>query len=102
MLSVPGLRPEKVIKLYKELGISTLEELEATAKADRIKDVKGLGAALQRKIIQGLAIRRDTQGARHVHRAEELIKAASSSSSAPGFHCRGLSLQVISGAEMSL
>jgi hypothetical protein len=53
MLAIPGLRPEQVIKLYKELGVSTLDELEAAAKEDRIKDVKGLGAALQRKILQG-------------------------------------------------
>ena len=76
MLSIPGLRPEKVIKLYKELGVTTLDELEEAATGDRIKDVKGLGAALQRKILQGLAIRHDTQGARHVHRAEELIAHA--------------------------
>lgn len=79
MLSIPGLRPEKVIKIYKELGIATLDELEAAAKEDRIKEVKGLGAALQRKILQGLAIRRDSQGARHVHRAEELIANATDS-----------------------
>ncbi len=79
MLSIPGLRPEKVIKIYKELGIATMDELEAAAKEDRIKDVKGLGAALQRKILQGLAIRRDSQGARHVHRAEELIANATGS-----------------------
>ena len=79
MLSIPGLRPEKVIKIYEELGIATLDELEAAAKEDRIKEVKGLGAALQRKILQGLAIRRDSQGARHVHRAEELIANATDS-----------------------
>src|SRR4051812_3099959 len=31
MLSVPGLRPEKVLKLHRELGISSLSELEAAA-----------------------------------------------------------------------
>jgi len=79
LLTVPALRPEKVMKLYKELGIKTLKELETAAKEDRIREVKGLGLALQRKILQGLAIRRDTQGARHVHRAEELIAAATGS-----------------------
>ena len=79
MLTVPGLRPDKVIKIYKELGITTLDQLEAAAKEDRIREVKGLGLALQRKIIQGLVIRRDTRGARHVHRAEELIANASDS-----------------------
>src|SRR3954462_8890343 len=40
MLSIPGLRPEKVLKLHKELGVATLVELEAAAKQDRIKGVK--------------------------------------------------------------
>jgi DNA polymerase (family 10) len=35
MLSIPGLRPEKVMKLYKELGITSLAALEEAAKADR-------------------------------------------------------------------
>ena len=49
MLSVPGLRPEKVMKLYKELGITSLAALEEAARADRLKGVKGLGPALQAK-----------------------------------------------------
>jgi DNA polymerase (family 10) len=76
MLSVPGLRPDKVLKLYKELNIASLAELEAAARQDRIKIVKGLGPALQRKIIEGLAIRKAALGTRHLHRAAELIAAA--------------------------
>jgi hypothetical protein len=30
--AIPGLRPEKILKLYQELGISSLAELEAAAK----------------------------------------------------------------------
>src|SRR3954466_1625107 len=58
MLSIPGLRPDKVLKLHKELGIASIEELETAAKHDRLKTVKGLGWALQRKILQGIDIRR--------------------------------------------
>jgi DNA polymerase (family 10) len=58
MLEIPGVRPDKVLKLYKELGISSLQELEKAAKEDRLKPVKGLGAALQSKILQGIDIRR--------------------------------------------
>ena len=43
MLTIPGLRPEKVLKLHKELGIDTIDELEVAAKQDRLKGVKGLG-----------------------------------------------------------
>jgi DNA polymerase (family 10) len=76
MLSIPRLHPDMVNLLYQELGITSLAELEAAARQDRLSKVKGLGAALQRKILQGLAIRESGQGARHVHRAAELIAAA--------------------------
>ena len=76
MLTVPGLRPEKVMKLYKELGITSLAALEAAAKADRLKGVKGLGPALQAKILQGIAIGREAEGRRHIHRAAALLRSA--------------------------
>jgi DNA polymerase (family 10) len=76
MLSIPGLRPEKILLLYKEGGITGLTELEKAASEDRLRGIKGIGAALQRKILQGLAIRKTTQGARHVHRAAEQWAAA--------------------------
>jgi histidinol phosphatase-like PHP family hydrolase len=76
MLSIPGLRPDKVIKLYRDLGIASLAELEAAARDNRIRSVKGLGPALQRKILQGLELRNATLGSRHVHRAAEIIATA--------------------------
>jgi DNA polymerase (family X) len=45
MLAVPGLRPEKVLRMYNDLGVTSLADLEAAAKDDRIKKAKGLGAA---------------------------------------------------------
>ena len=76
MLAVPGLRPDKVLKLHRELGLSSLDELEQAAKADRLRPVKGLGAALQSKILQGFEIRRNGEGRRHLHRAAKLLDAA--------------------------
>ena len=76
MLGIPGLRPDKVLKIYKELGISSLDELEMAAKADRLKPVKGLGAALQAKILQGIEIRRQGEGQRHLQRAALLLETA--------------------------
>jgi DNA polymerase (family 10) len=79
MLTIPGLRPEKVLKLHKELGLSTLQELEAACKQDRLKNVKGFGPALQRKIVAGLEARNAFQGAKHLHRAADLLESAKSS-----------------------
>ncbi|MCA6121242.1 DNA polymerase/3'-5' exonuclease PolX [Bradyrhizobium sp. WSM 1704] len=79
MLAVPGLRPEKVLRLYKDLGIASLAELEAAAKDDRIKRAKGLGAALQAKILQNLAIAKSGEGRLHLHRAAALLAHAKES-----------------------
>jgi DNA polymerase (family 10) len=76
LLSIPGLRPDKVLKIYKTLGIASLDELEAAVKAGRLKSVKGLGTALQTKILQGLAMRRSGEGRRHLHRAASLLEMA--------------------------
>jgi DNA polymerase (family 10) len=76
MLSIPGLRPDQVLKLHQHLGLTSLAELKKAARQDRIKNAKGLGAALQRKIVQGLEIRKYAADARHVHRAAELIASA--------------------------
>jgi DNA polymerase (family 10) len=76
MLSVPGLRADKVMKLYKELGIASLSALEEAAHAGRLTGVKGLGPALQAKILQGIAIGREGQGRRHLHRAAALLETA--------------------------
>jgi DNA polymerase (family 10) len=76
MLSVPGLKPEKINILQKDLGITDLAALEAAAREDRLKNVKGLGAAMQRKILEGLKIRETALGMRHLHRADELVFSA--------------------------
>ncbi len=79
LLSVPGLRPDKVLRLYKDLGITSLAELEAAAKEDRIKKSKGFGAALQTKILQNLAIAKSGEESLHLHRAAALLDHAKDS-----------------------
>ena len=34
MLSIPGLRPDKVLKVHRELGVASLDELEQAARQD--------------------------------------------------------------------
>ena len=45
MLSIPGLQPEKINILHKELGINDLATLEAGPREDRLKSISGLGPA---------------------------------------------------------
>lgn len=77
MLRIPGLRPERIRKLYTELGISSVEELEKAARTDRLKSAKGFGPAFQAKVLQGIALSRQAKG-RHIHRAAAALEQAAS------------------------
>ena len=79
LFAVPGLRPDKILKLYQEIGISSLAELKAAAKEDRIRKVKGLGASLQTKVLQNLSIARSGGTQLHLHKAAALLDHAVSS-----------------------
>jgi DNA polymerase (family 10) len=68
MLRIPGLRPDRIKKLHKELGISSLTELEKAARSDRLTSIKGFGPAFQAKVLQGIEMSSRPQG-RHLHRA---------------------------------
>ena len=76
LFAIPGIRPDKILKLHETLGISSLAELEAAAKEDRIRPVKGLGASLQAKILQNLAIAQSGETQLHLHKAAALLEHA--------------------------
>jgi len=70
MLRLPGLRPDRIKKLYADLGIASVADLEEAARNDRLKSTKGFGPAFQAKVLQGIEMSRRPQG-RHLHRAAD-------------------------------
>ena len=54
MLRIPGVGPKKVVALRQELGIDTLEKLEAACIAGQVAGLKGFGAKSQDKILEGI------------------------------------------------
>jgi DNA polymerase (family 10) len=60
LTSIEGLGPKTVKKLYKELGVKTLEDLEQAAKQQQIRGIAGLGLKTEKNILAhiGLAKRR--------------------------------------------
>ena len=75
LLTVPGLRPDKILKLYKELDISSVQELEEAARSGRLASIKGLGASLQNKILRCIEVCKSARGQLHLHRAAKLLAA---------------------------
>jgi DNA polymerase (family 10) len=58
LMRLPGLGPKKARKLWDDLKIGSVDELEAAARAGRIAAVAGFGAKTQEKILAGIAERR--------------------------------------------
>jgi DNA polymerase (family 10) len=55
---VEGLGPKSIQKLYKELGIKNLKDLEAAAKKGKIGALEGFGKKSEEKILKGIAFAR--------------------------------------------
>jgi DNA polymerase (family 10) len=62
-LAIPGLGPKKARMLHLTLGIATLDELEAAAKAGKLRTIDGFGPASEKKILDGIARVRAHSGA---------------------------------------
>ncbi len=54
LLKVPDLGPKKVRLFWQETGITTLAELEAAAQAGKLRDLPGMGAKSEAKILAGI------------------------------------------------
>jgi DNA polymerase (family 10) len=54
LLRVPSLGLKKIGILYSTLGVASLEQLEAAARAGRIAKLKGFGAKTQEKILENI------------------------------------------------
>ena len=55
VLRVPGLGPKKARAVWTELGVESLDALEAAAHDGRVAELKGFGAKTQDRILRGIA-----------------------------------------------
>jgi DNA polymerase (family 10) len=60
MLRIQGLGPKKVKALHDQLGIDTLEKLEAACKSGQVAGLRGFGAKTEQKILDGIAFLAET------------------------------------------
>jgi DNA polymerase (family 10) len=65
LLGLQGVGPKTVALLHHELGISSLDELEAGARAGRLRTVKGMGAKKEALVLKAIEERRRFAG-RHL------------------------------------
>jgi DNA polymerase (family 10) len=54
LLGVPGLGPRKARLVFQQLGVGSLVELEAAARAHRLREVPGLGEKTEERLLEQL------------------------------------------------
>jgi DNA polymerase (family 10) len=54
LLQVPGLGPRSAGDLYRHAGIDSLDALEAAARAGQLREIKGMSAKTEARLLEGL------------------------------------------------
>ena len=65
MLEISGLGPKKIQAMNKQLGIDSIEKLEAACQAGKVAKLDGFGEKTQANILEGIA-RRRTYASKHL------------------------------------
>lgn len=69
LLKIQGLGPKKVAAIYKERGITTIDELKKAAQQQKLRDLDGFGAVTENNILRGIALQSKTSGRSLLHHA---------------------------------
>jgi len=59
-MRLPGLGPKTAARIWRELGVTTLDELRAAAEEQRLRALRGMGARTEERVLKSLAELRDT------------------------------------------
>jgi len=73
LMRVPGLGPKKVKILVDQLGIDSLDALEAACRQGRVEAVKGFGTKTQAAILENIAFAKDPEHARLLWQEADVV-----------------------------
>src|SRR6266704_3412188 len=70
--NVPGLNLKKIQKLQEALGIGSLDELRAAARAGLVRNVPGFGIKTEQKLLETVSTKKERIDEVHIHHALRL------------------------------
>jgi len=62
MMQIENIGPKTALKLYKDLKIQDIEELEKAAKQGRLRKLKGFSEKAEERILESIALHKSAQG----------------------------------------
>src|SRR3954452_17431988 len=72
LLRIPGVGPQTVRIAWEGLGITNLDELKAAAEAGRLRELKGISASTEQRIVEGIEKLASRPRRLLLHRAQAL------------------------------
>lgn len=66
LLKVEDVGPKKVARFWKELGITSIEDLDKAARAGDVQKLSGMGPRSETKILESIEALRQRQSGRHL------------------------------------
>lgn len=74
MTSIPGFGPKKAMAAYRELGVSSVDELVAAAERGELANLKGFSRTTERNVLDGVRRLRASGGRVQVNQALEVAE----------------------------
>ena len=74
MTSIPGFGPKKAMAAYRELGVSSVDELVAAAERGQLANLKGFSRTTERNVLDGVRRLRASGGRVQVNQALEVAE----------------------------
>ena len=62
LLNIPGIGPKLAVKLNRELGVETVDDLEEAAVKGKLHSLEGMGEKIEEKILKGIEQYRRSTG----------------------------------------
>jgi DNA polymerase (family 10) len=75
LMDVAGLGPKRIKKLYRELGVKSIGDLEKAARAHGLRGLEGFGEKTEQNVLKDIARLRRRSGRIKIHVADEIAKA---------------------------
>jgi len=74
VVRVPGVGPKRAAALWRELGVTSLDDLDRAAREGRVAELAGFGAKTQAKLLAGVAQVRRQAGRMRLGDAEAAVE----------------------------
>ncbi|MFJ9694456.1 DNA polymerase/3'-5' exonuclease PolX [Kitasatospora sp. NPDC101183] len=74
MTAVPGVGPKRALALHRDLGLSSVDDLAAAIREDRLSGLAGFGERSAEKILHGIELMRQSGGRTLLDAATELAE----------------------------